>query len=96
MEGKTVLDAYCGGVHALHRRAGRANDRHRGIAHGCAADARENLAGLEVQVVEGRAEDELSALGPAVDLVLLDPPRAGVRRRRSTVCSPSRPRGWST
>jgi len=78
LEGKTVLDAYCG-AGAFTRFIAEGAARTIGIEESptAAADARKNVAGLEVQVVEGRAEDELSALRPAVDLVLLDPPRAG-------------------
>ncbi len=78
MAGKTVLDAYCG-VGAFTRFVALEAARTIGIEESpsAVADARVNLAGLGVRLIEGRTEDQLATLGPDIDLVLLDPPRTG-------------------
>jgi 23S rRNA (uracil1939-C5)-methyltransferase len=78
LEGRTVLDAYCG-VGTFTRFIAAEAARTIGIEESpsAVADARVNLAGLGVRLVEGRTELELAAVGPDVDLVLLDPPRTG-------------------
>ena len=91
--GETVLDAY-GGVGtfglALSGQAARviiveANP-------GAAADARENAAGLpHVTVLEGTVENVLPGLEGAIDVAVLDPPRAGVDRRALAALAAKRP-----
>lgn len=80
MEGKTVVDAYCG-AGAFTRFVAPRAARTIGIEESPAAvaDARANLAGLGVRLIEGRTEVELGALTVPVDLVLLDPPRTGCK-----------------
>ncbi|MDP9350929.1 MAG: class I SAM-dependent RNA methyltransferase [Chloroflexota bacterium] len=78
LEGKTVLDAYYGGG-AFTRFLAVEAAQTIGIEESTSAiaDARTNLAGLRVSLIEGRTEDELPRLLERIDLVLLDPPRTG-------------------
>jgi 23S rRNA (uracil1939-C5)-methyltransferase len=41
------------------------------------ADARENLSGLPAEIWQGTAEEALDEVDPPLDIVVLDPPRAG-------------------
>lgn len=74
---RRVVDAYCG-VGVYGRRMARHGDRAVGIEAepGAAAMARER-APEGFTVLEGRVEDRLAEALPA-DLVILNPPRAGV------------------
>ncbi len=79
---ETLLDAY-GGVGtfglALAEQAGRVIIVEENP--GAAADARENAEGTgNVTVIEGAVEDVLPTLEGAIDVAVLDPPRAGVAR----------------
>lgn len=78
MDGRVVLDAYSGvgaftcfiaqeaaGVIAIEE------------SPSAVADARLNLTGLGVRLIQGRTEDEIARLSGPIDLVLLDPPRTG-------------------
>lgn len=78
LEGKTVLDAYCGGG-AFTRFIAEEAERTIGIEESSSAiaDAHVNLSGLQVRLIEGRTEVELPNLLESIDLVLLDPPRTG-------------------
>ncbi len=78
LEGKTVLDAYCG-AGTFTRSLALEAERAIGIEESppAIADARVNLAGLGVRLIEGRTEVELQNITTEVNLVLLDPPRAG-------------------
>lgn len=80
---ETLLDLYCGvglfGL-ALASEVGRVI----GIESdaGAATDFRANAVGLEqVQLVEGKAQAVLRSVEDPVDLVVLDPPRAGAGER---------------
>lgn len=78
LEGKSVLDAYCG-AGAFTRFIAEEAERSIGIEESSTAiaDARVNLAGLGVQLIEGRTEEKLQEINTTVDRVLLDPPRTG-------------------
>jgi 23S rRNA (uracil1939-C5)-methyltransferase len=74
--GRTVIDAYCGvGLHA--RRLARRGARVSGIELDAHAVEEARRALPEAAFTAGRVEDELPARLPA-DLVILNPPRAGV------------------
>lgn len=79
--GATVLELYAG-VGAFTRSIAEAAARVIGIEESASAvaDARVNLAGLPVRLIEGRVERSLAALRTPVDLALLDPPRGGCGR----------------
>lgn len=74
---RTVIDAYCGvGVHA--RRLARLGARVTGIELDPDAVRNAEQAGVAgTRFIAGRVEDELPRLLPA-DLVILNPPRAGL------------------
>ncbi len=78
LEGTVALDAYCG-VGSFTRFIAEEAERTIGIeeAPQAVADARENLEGLGVQLIEGRTEKELPRLSDTISRVLLDPPRTG-------------------
>ena len=78
LDGKTVLDAYCG-AGTFTRSLALEAESAIGIEESpsALADARVNLAGLGVRLIEGRTEIELQSITTEVNLVLLDPPRAG-------------------
>ncbi len=78
LEGTVALDAYCG-VGSFTRFIAEEAERTIGIeeAPQAVADARENLEGLGVQIIEGRTEKELPHLSDTISRVLLDPPRTG-------------------
>lgn len=74
--GRTVVDAYCGvGLHA--RRLARLGARVRGIELDPLAVDEARRSVPDAQFVTARVEDALPDLLPA-DLVVLNPPRAGV------------------
>jgi 23S rRNA (uracil1939-C5)-methyltransferase len=76
MDGNTVVDAYCGvGLHA--RRLARLGARVTGIELDALAVAEAQRTVPEAAFVVARVEDALAAQLPA-DLVILNPPRAGV------------------
>lgn len=76
VSGLSVVDAYCGvGLHA--RRLARAGARVAGIELDTLAAAEARRAAPGVQFVVDRVETALPSLLPA-DLVLLNPPRAGL------------------
>src|SRR5690606_24575796 len=79
VEGRTVIDAYCGV--ALHaRRLARRGARVRGIDLDPVAIAEARRALPDAELVAGRVEDALPAMLPA-DLVVLNPPRTGLDAR---------------
>lgn len=76
VDGRTVVDAYCGvGLHArrLNRRGGRVT----GIELDPLAVEEARRAVPGAHFIAGRVEDELSSVLPA-DLVILNPPRSGL------------------
>jgi len=74
--GLRVVDAYCGvGLHA--RRLARQGARVTGIELDGAAVAEARRSNPEAEFIAGRVEDVLPDVLPA-DLVILNPPRAGV------------------
>jgi 23S rRNA (uracil1939-C5)-methyltransferase len=76
--GRTVVDAYCGvGLHA--RRLARLGAAVTGIELDAHAIAEARRAAPAASFIAGRVEDVLPARLPA-DLVILNPPRAGVAR----------------
>jgi len=77
MEGKRVIDAYCGmGVYG--RAAARRGAEVTGIDTGAdAVEVASANAPRGFAAIHGRVEDEIDALLPA-DLVILNPPRTGV------------------
>jgi 23S rRNA (uracil1939-C5)-methyltransferase len=91
---RTVVDAYCGvGLHA--RRLDRAGARVTGIeldAH-AVQEAQSALPGADF--IAGRVEDALPAQLPA-DLVILNPPRAGIDGSVVEALLAAPPRGSST
>ena len=92
--GETVLDAY-GGVGtiglALAGRAGRVLIAE--ASPSAAADARKNASSVpNATVIEGAVEAVLPALEGAIDVAVLDPPRAGVAARALAALAARRPR----
>ncbi len=82
LDGQTALDAYCG-VGTFTRFIAEEARHTIGIelAGPAVEDARANLEGLGVKIIEGAAEQELPKLaGTDVSRVLLDPPRTGCER----------------
>jgi 23S rRNA (uracil1939-C5)-methyltransferase len=76
--GRTIVDAYCGvGLHA--RRLLRLGARVTGIELDSLAVAEARRAAPEATFVEAKVEDALPAALPA-DLVVLNPPRAGIAK----------------
>jgi 23S rRNA (uracil1939-C5)-methyltransferase len=76
--GRTIVDAYCGvGMHA--RRLLRLGARVTGIELDSLAVAEARRAAPEATFVEAKVEDALPAALPA-DLVVLNPPRAGIAK----------------
>jgi len=79
---ETVLDGYCGvGLFTAHlaERAGLVVGVE--LAPAAISDLLENTAGLDnVEVIEGPVEAVLPDLDVALDVAVLDPPRAGVDR----------------
>lgn len=90
----TVLDAYGGvGTFAINL-AGQAREAIVVEANAtAAADARENAsATANVRVIEGEVEDVLPALEGAIDVAVLDPPRAGVAPKALDALAAKHPR----
>jgi 23S rRNA (uracil1939-C5)-methyltransferase len=78
VSGRTVVDAYCGvGLHA--RRLARLGARVRGIEHDAQAVQEAQRSAPAAVFTAARVEDALPAALPA-DLVVLNPPRAGVAK----------------
>jgi 23S rRNA (uracil1939-C5)-methyltransferase len=84
VQGKTIIDAYCGiGLHT--RRLARAGAHVTGIELDPLAVKEAQAAGVpNAGFICGRAEDEIPRLLPA-DMVILNPPRAGIEQ---TVITP--------
>jgi len=78
LEGKTVVDAYCG-VGTFTRFIAERAELTIGIEESpsATADFRYNMQGLKAKLIEGRAEKELGRLPNNIDRLLLDPPRTG-------------------
>ncbi|HSJ23979.1 MAG TPA: hypothetical protein VK929_04825 [Longimicrobiales bacterium] len=90
LAGRHVVDAYCGvGIHA--RRLARRGARVTGIESNAAAVADARNAVPAGTFLAGRVEDELAAVLPA-DVVIVNPPRAGLDPAVTEVLTGGRPR----
>ncbi len=88
---QTMIDAYCGvGLHA--RRLARLGYRVTGIELDAAALAEATRAAPTARFIAGRVEDVLGTLLPA-DLVILNPPRAGLATQATELLLQHRPAG---
>jgi len=90
----TVLDAYGGvGTFGLHLAEHAAQAIIVEANASAAADARENASQAgNVRVIEGEVEDVLPTLPEAIDVAVIDPPRAGVAPRALQALTAKHPR----